>query len=353
MELNDINIKVSIIVPCYQVEKYLRDCINSLIHQTLKEIEIILVNDGSTDSTPEICDEYARLDRRIRVIHKQNAGPGMARNSGLEIARGEYIVFIDSDDLLNHNTLALFYDLAQKNNLDYAGYTYEKFVGASDTCDLSSAISVFEPRLLKGDEIRDLRLNIIAGDSHCPVDFPEFQSSCIGLYRYSLIIQHDIRFHSERELVSEDSVFNLDFFKYATNIILTKTVAYFYRFNPLSLTHQISTAKLEKHLFFYDFLETYCKLDPQLNGEGIQRSKRRLMGAYRSTMFNLAIDILPFKERYAKIVDLMNKPIWLIVYESYNWQTLPLKYIISFLLCKFKMPFLFILCSKLIYKNRW
>lgn len=347
-----MNIKVSIIVPCYQVEKYLRDCIDSLIHQTLKEIEIILVNDGSTDSTPAICDEYARQDKRIRVVHKQNAGLGMARNSGLEIANGEYIVFVDSDDLLNHNTLALFYDLAKKYNLDYAGYTYEKLVGTSEKCDLSSAISVYEPRLLKGDKIKDLRLNIIAGDSHCPVDFPEFQSACVGLYRSSIIFHHNIRFHSERELVSEDSIFNLDFFKYATNIIRTTAKAYFYRINPLSLTHHISVKKLEKHLLFYNFFEMYCKQDPELGDEGIQRAKRRLLGAFRSTMVKFAIEAQPFKVRYSRIFNLMNNPIWLMIYNTYCWRNLPFKYVVSFLLCKNKMPLLFIISSKLLLRNK-
>ena len=90
--------KVSIIVPVYKVEKYLRKCIDSIINQTLKDIEIILVDDGSPDNCGKICDEYAAKDTRIKVIHKENGGLSSARNAGMEVAEGEYIGFVDSDD---------------------------------------------------------------------------------------------------------------------------------------------------------------------------------------------------------------------------------------------------------------
>ena len=93
--------KVSIIVPVYNVEKYLVRCMESLLNQTLKEIEIILVDDGSPDNCPQMCDEYARRDSRVKVIHKSNAGLGYARNSGLDVAVGEYIAFVDSDDYVD------------------------------------------------------------------------------------------------------------------------------------------------------------------------------------------------------------------------------------------------------------
>ena len=90
--------KVSIIVPIYNVEKYLHRCVDSIINQSHKDLEIILVDDESPDKCPEMCDEYAKQDSRVKVIHKKNGGLGYARNSGLEIATGEYVAFIDSDD---------------------------------------------------------------------------------------------------------------------------------------------------------------------------------------------------------------------------------------------------------------
>jgi len=97
---------VSIIIPVYNVESYINQCIDSVIQQTYKNVEIILVDDGSDDSCPRICDEYARKDPRIRVIHKPNGGASDARNAGLAIAKGEYIYFLDSDDYIEKDAIA-------------------------------------------------------------------------------------------------------------------------------------------------------------------------------------------------------------------------------------------------------
>ena len=94
---------VTVIVPIYNVKNYLKQCLDSIINQTYSKLEIILVDDGSTDGCASICDEYAKADNRVHVIHKKNAGLGMARNSGLEIANGEFVVYVDSDDWLEKN----------------------------------------------------------------------------------------------------------------------------------------------------------------------------------------------------------------------------------------------------------
>lgn len=96
--MNDL---VSVIIPVYKTEKYLRESLNSVINQTYRNIEIILVDDGSPDNCPKICDEYAEMDNRLKVIHKKNAGVSDARNRGLDVAIGEYITFVDSDDIVN------------------------------------------------------------------------------------------------------------------------------------------------------------------------------------------------------------------------------------------------------------
>lgn len=97
--------KISVIIPVYKVEKYLKRCVESVVNQTYKNIEIILVNDGSPDKCGEICDAYAKIDSRIKVIHKENGGLSSARNAALDIALGEYIMFVDSDDWISENSL--------------------------------------------------------------------------------------------------------------------------------------------------------------------------------------------------------------------------------------------------------
>ena len=96
---------ISVVLPIYNVEKYLNRCIKSIITQTYKNLEVILVDDGSPDHCPRICDEWAKKDARIKVIHKKNEGLGMARNTGIENATGEYICFVDSDDYIAPDTI--------------------------------------------------------------------------------------------------------------------------------------------------------------------------------------------------------------------------------------------------------
>jgi len=105
---------VTVVVPIFKVEKYLNRCIESIVKQTYEKIEIILVDDGSPDNCPEMCDEWAKKDSRIKVIHKQNAGLGMARNTGIDNANGEYICFFDSDDYIHPNTIEKAYISAKK-----------------------------------------------------------------------------------------------------------------------------------------------------------------------------------------------------------------------------------------------
>lgn len=111
---------VSIIVPIYNVEKYLKKCIESIINQTYKNIEIILVDDGSPDKCGEICEEYSKKDNRIVVIHKQNGGLSDARNKGIKVAKGKYITFVDSDDYVDYRYIELLYKAVKENNTKIA-----------------------------------------------------------------------------------------------------------------------------------------------------------------------------------------------------------------------------------------
>lgn len=110
---------ISVIVPVYNVEKYLNDCVSSIVNQTYKELEIILVDDGSSDLCPSMCDEWAKRDKRIIVIHKKNGGLSDARNAGIEISTGEYIGFVDSDDYIELNMYELMLAALKKNDADY------------------------------------------------------------------------------------------------------------------------------------------------------------------------------------------------------------------------------------------
>lgn len=139
--------KVSIIIPVYKVEKYIRRCLNAVINQTLKEIEIIVVNDGSPDNCGRICDEYAAADRRVKVIHKNNAGVSSARNSGLSIATGEYIGFVDSDDYISETMFEDMYLQAILSCAEISMCHYALIDGSKD--ELSHKRSYAEGEIFK------------------------------------------------------------------------------------------------------------------------------------------------------------------------------------------------------------
>ena len=113
-----MNKRISIIVPVYNAEKYLKQCVNSLLNQTYRDIEVILVDDGSTDTSPAVCDAFSEMDSRVKVIHQKNARIGAARNRGIEEATGEYLTFIDSDDYIESNAYEVCMKLIEKYNAD-------------------------------------------------------------------------------------------------------------------------------------------------------------------------------------------------------------------------------------------
>ncbi len=117
--------KLSIIVPIYNVEQYLHKCVDSLLNQDMDDYEIILVDDGSPDACPQICDEYAVAHKNIRVVHRKNGGLSAARNSGFEIAQGEYIMFVDSDDYIEPSVLGGLLSQVEHDNLDVLRYNYQ------------------------------------------------------------------------------------------------------------------------------------------------------------------------------------------------------------------------------------
>ena len=189
---------VSVIVPIYNVEKYLSKCIESIINQTLSNIEIILVNDGSTDSSGVIADNYAKKDSRIRVIHKKNGGQGSARNTGIELASGEYIGFVDSDDWIDLDMYEKLYNKSNKYKSDIAIGSRKVF---NENYDLVTTVTVGD------NEFDNISKNIVDYILK-NVFYPQTVSACNKLYSRKLLLNNNIRFRSVEEVGSEDAVFN-------------------------------------------------------------------------------------------------------------------------------------------------
>lgn len=137
-----MNSLISVIVPIYNVEKYLARCVDSIVNQTYKNLEIILVDDGSPDRCPQMCDDYAEKDSRIKVVHKKNGGLSDARNAGMAVVTGEYISFIDSDDYVSDDFFECLLDVMNKENSDIAECSVVKFYEDNRFDEISDDLSV-------------------------------------------------------------------------------------------------------------------------------------------------------------------------------------------------------------------
>lgn len=262
------NIKVSIIVPVYKTEKYLKRCLDSLLNQTLEDIEIILVDDGSPDSAPALCDNAAKTDGRIKVIHKKNEGLGMARNTGMDAACGEYIGFVDSDDFVKTNMYEYLYNTAVRHNADLI---------ISGTCYVGGNIfgkeneykeevffdkeTIFET---EGDR-KKLLLGTAGALPNEERDCRYGASVCKNLYKRETVIKNNVRFLSEREYLSEDTLFNIDFITHIKKAVGTEKVFYYYCRNGASLSKSYNPDRLRKSMIFVQILQK--KLAAQIPGD--------------------------------------------------------------------------------------
>lgn len=247
--------KVSLIIPCYGVEKYLARCLQSVVNQTLKDIEIILVDDESPDKVPQMCDEWAEKDPRIKVIHKKNGGLGLARNSGLEIATGEYVGFIDSDDYVEPDTYAKTYEESIANNLDVCFFQFRRF---SDDGKVWDGLGPDRSQLFIGrQQVDEYLFNMVGADPIKPRVPHVAVSVWCGLYKMEAIRKSGIRFISEREVASEDLIFHTRFLPKTERIGVLPNRFYNYYKNSSSITSTFNNNKRKALKMLVERLKFY------------------------------------------------------------------------------------------------
>lgn len=248
---------ISVIVPVYNVEAYIERCVESLINQSYKNIEIILVDDGSPDNCPAICDRLSTEDSRIKVLHKMNEGLGMARNSGMELARGEYIAFVDSDDYVEIDMLNTLIAAAERNGADIV---YGGVWKTNNTTGEKIAISntSFERVWPSREDTKELLLRFIGNDTREKRDTIMEVSVWKALFKTELIKNNNIRFVSEREMISEDLIFDIEILQYANCVVWIPECIYNYCVNPLSLSKSYREDR------FQQIKKLYAKVKEQL-----------------------------------------------------------------------------------------
>lgn len=310
--------KVSIVVPVYRVEKYLAQCVDSLLAETLTDIEIILVDDGSPDNCGSIADAYALLDRRVRVIHQKNAGLGPARNAGIAVATGEYIGFVDSDDWIDPEMYQRLYEAAKREGADIAVSGHRDMTG--DCVLISKMHPLAGQTLVSEEEIHSVRKRLFG---HAPEEkeveaFP--MSVCMSLYRNDMIRMHKLRFC---EIMSEDTIFNLDAYRHAKAITFTDGTDYCYRKeNQASITQSFSYSKGQR---FLQFLLELARLAEQEDEECILRAKRMAIDYCRLYVGQVANSNLSFREKKAAVRQFVRQEGMQGCWEGYPVNTLPIQ----------------------------
>ena len=239
---------ITVVVPIYNVESYLDRCINSIVSQSYSNLDIVLVDDGSTDNCPQMCDEWTKKDHRIRVVHKINAGLGMARNTGIEYARGKYICFFDSDDYIATETIKVAYTALIESQADIVVF------GAATVEESGRVLStkIPEANIFQGDEVLQHFLPALMGEnprSGYDAQIPFSAWSC--LFAMELIRRVHWRFASEREIVSEDIYSLMKLYGSVRKVVILKECFYFYCRNGSSLTQSYRADRYERNRYFY------------------------------------------------------------------------------------------------------
>ncbi|MCI6217042.1 MAG: glycosyltransferase, partial [Helicobacter sp.] len=281
--------KVSVIIPVYNVEQYLRECLDSVTSQTLKQIEIICIDDGSTDNSLEILKEYQAKDTRIKIIRQKNGGLSSARNAGLAVAKGEYIQFVDSDDYLRTDALQLLTEKAQENDLDmltFGGYNFDgtsKSFQENSYWNFSWFPHTLNPDCMRFDDTKEFchRIHV---------------SSCLTMYKHQLIVNNQLTFFDG--CFFEDNLFFIQALTRIERYGVLRENLYFRRIH-----NQQITKNWDKH--FADYIFVASKVLEYLQNENVGF---KTFNNYRSLYLNASKNIYSgfnkfYKKQHKEILD--------------------------------------------------
>lgn len=345
---------VSIIIPVYNVEKYLEQCIDSCINQTYNNLEIILVNDGSTDSSGLICEAKKSVDDRIIVIHKENEGLSSARNLGLDNAKGDYICFLDSDDWMDVDTIFETLKLSIEYDSDIVFWScIKEFINKKEPYKVfnsKSKLDVFE-----GEKLNRLKrrcVGLLNEEMLNPTKTDSFISAWGKLYKTSLIKSNKLTFLPTQLVGSEDVPFNIQAFYFSNKIIYFDKYYNHYRmFNDNSLT------KNHKNTLFLRFKNLYDNVFEFLNSKNVpDEFYQSLNNRFALTLINNCLSISSPKYKVSLLTKfndiklILNDKKFYEAIDKLNIAYMPFIWKIFFTLAKRKKHILLLLMT-IIYKK--
>jgi glycosyltransferase involved in cell wall biosynthesis len=253
---------ISVIVPVYNVEKYLNECVDSILAQTYKNLEIILVDDGAKDNCPRMCDDYAAKYANVKVVHKKNGGLSSARNAGLDLAAGEMVAFLDSDDFFDKEMFTRLYEKRQESGAQIVCSCFKSFNG---TRNLRKAVDC--DKQFQGSEIAQ---EMFLRDTGI--------SACAKIIDRSLI--GDTRF--TEGITNEDFLFMLDIYLKGSKIYYMADSFYYYRYNEASITAVINERTFDQLSNSIKAEKRVAGLSPELREAArVCKLRRHIDVAYR------------------------------------------------------------------------
>lgn len=269
-----MNPEISVIVPVYNVEKYLCSCIDSILAQTFTDFELLLIDDGSKDKSGEICDEYAKRDCRVKVFHKENGGVSSARNLGIDESKGEYLFFVDSDDIISSSYIEMFVNYIKKND------------SVCVVCKYTNRLSLLKNQInsIKTKEMTSSEFLDEIWISEGKLDGYLWNK----MFKRKILIDLNIRF-DEKVSIWEDMLFVVEYFVNISTVIFVDAVLYYYRDTMNSAVKQHGTLKKIEKIFV-------CLKMLRLDNDSILY-RQRLNGILSDCLFSLFKDILLRKKQ--------------------------------------------------------
>lgn len=258
--------KISVIIPVYNAALFLSQCLDSVLHQTYKDLEILCVDDGSTDRSREILKQYEASDHRIKVFFQENLGASMARNLALRQATGDYLMFVDSDDWLEPDTCQIAIETAKQTHADVVMWTYIREYGSH-----REAKHIFdEEKLLFDSEgcqhLHRRMIGLVGGELAHPENADALCTLWGKLYRRSIIVENSVEVPDIRLLGTyEDGLFNLNVFAFVQKAVFLNRVFYHYRRdNTASITQSFKPDLFQCQLALFAYMESYVREHPEI-----------------------------------------------------------------------------------------
>ncbi len=333
---------VSVIVAIFNVEKYLERCLESIAQQSYKNIEVILVDDGSTDSSPKICDEWEKKDNRFRVIHKINGGLADARNAGLKASNGNYVCFVDGDDYIERSLVKSTLKKASGCDADVVVFSnYEVNSNGEKTAHYFSSTR----KSFSGKDVMNVLFNKCIGTlPTSKTDYDIGFSPWGRLCKRKVLIDNNIYFKSERKLIYEDLMFLLDLTPVLKKVEILNEPLYDYCNNAGSLTRKYDPTRFERIKEQYYYLKNTKKYYNEIfvKWDTLLRFKRTMLGYVRNSIARCLVN-----HSYKNTKRICSDDLIRELLEDYPINKLPIKQKIFDCFLKLKLYLLILLISKI------